>query len=588
MSQVESGGSILPPVATEPSNDDEPRARFSRPQGLRWRLRATLRVWDPESTPDLPMIDLPSVEPVPVPEGNLDLPAGGPVLRRGPITLHGWARFPSGPTAQVEVWLGERSLGRARIGVPRPDVSASLELPPNEAPGFELTTNLIAWPGEDGEGELRATATSWAGERLEIEPLLLKVAGTTPLPSSPVPERTPAAKPKPGLCTLVVAHQLDRGGAQLYLMDLLRELLRTEAINPTVVTGRDGALRKELEELGVPVHVSGVTAAEGLGAHLGRAEELAAWAAKRQFEVSFVNTATSLVLPGVEMARQLELPTVWAIHESYEPSQLWDDIDDSVRERAEQGLAAAQPLFVAAATQRLFESLNPRGLTIPYGLDLEPIDSRRTGFDRCAARDAAGIPRDAEVVLCVGSVEPRKAQVPLAQAFDRIASHHPRAHLVFVGAGEDGYSDFLRSYAGASAAAERIAVVPMTDDVQPWLGIADLAACPSDLESLPRTVLEAMGWEVPVLATAIFGLPELIVDGESGWLCEPRDLTALTAALERALASTPEERRRLGAAGRALIERRHSLPAYGREIAALLNQVASGHRGEPLVNAAAG
>lgn len=578
----------LYPGSVDPAttSGDEPKTVLDRLKGLRWRLRATLRVWTPGASPDLPMIEPPPV--VPEPEGSLDLPTGAPVLRRGPVTLHGWSRFPSGPTSRVEVWLGEQSLGRARIGVPRPDVSAALELTPREALGFELTTNLIAWPGEDGETELRATATSCAGERFEIEPLALKVAGAAPLPSSPTPARTPAVTRKPGLRTLVVAHQLDRGGAQLYLMDLLRELLRTEAINPTVLAGRDGALREELEALGVPVHVSGVTAAEGLSAHLGRVEELVAWAAEREFEVAFVNTATSLVLPGVEMAQRLGLPTVWAIHESYEPARLWDDIDGSVRERAERALSWSQPLFVAAATQRLFEPLNPRGLTIPYGLDLEPIDSRRAGFDRDAARDAAGIPRDAEVVLCVGSIEPRKAQVPLAQAFDRIASRHPRAHLVFVGAGEDGYSDFLRGYAAASGAGQRITIVPMTDDVQPWLGIADLAACPSDLESLPRTVLEAMAWEVPVLATAIFGLPELIADGKSGWLCEPRDLTALSEALERALGSTPEERRRLGVAGRALIEQRHSLATYGREIGALLNRAASGHRGKPLVDAAAG
>src|SRR6185312_10003503 len=249
-----SGGGLSPtglyPGSVDPATPpgDQPKTVFDRIEGLRWRLRATLRVWTPGSSPDLPMIEPPPV--VPGPEGSLDIPAGGPVLRRGPVTLHGWSRFPSGPNSQVEVWLGEHSLGRGRIGVPRPDVTATLELAPSEAPGFELTTNLIAWPGEDGEAELRATASSCAGEHFEIEPLALKVAGAVALPSSPTPPRTPAVTLKPGLRTLIVAHQLDRGGAQLYLMDLLRELLRTEAINPTVVAGRDGALREELEALG--------------------------------------------------------------------------------------------------------------------------------------------------------------------------------------------------------------------------------------------------------------------------------------------------------------------------------------------------
>jgi D-inositol-3-phosphate glycosyltransferase len=586
-------------VPNAPISDDQAKAADERlsallqrlPDALLWRLRATRRVWRRGSSPEM---RIPEPEPVeveePLPGGTLDLPGTGPVLPRGPVTFHGWALFPSGPTSKVEVWLGEELLGRARVGVPRPDVSSSLQLPPSEAPGFELTTNLLGWPGEDGETELRAVATSFAGEQLEIEPLPLRVAGaTTTGAASAAPERTPAAARRPGLRTMVVAHQLDRGGAQLYLMDLLRELLRTEVVNPTVVAVRDGPLRAELEELGVPVHVCGVAPAEGLSAHLGRVEELAAWAADRRFEVAFVNTATSLVIPAVDVASRLAIPAVWAIHESYEPSRLWDDIDAPVRERAERALAeVAQPLFVAEATQRLFEPLNQHGLTLPYGLDLEPIDSRRTGFDRDSARAASGIPPDAEVVLCVGSIEPRKAQVPLAQAFDRIAARHPRARLVFVGGRDDGYCDFLAGYATSGAAAGRIAIVPMTPDVQPWLGLADLAACPSDVESMPRTVLEAMAWELPVLATNIFGLPELIEDGENGWLCEPRDLTALTAALERALASTPDERRRIGRAGRALVERRHSLETYGHDVGGLLERVAGGHRSEPLVDATAG
>jgi glycosyltransferase involved in cell wall biosynthesis len=579
-------------VPNAPISDDQARTLTERLNALLWRLQATRRVWRRGASPDTREPEPEAVEvefEEAVPRGTLDLPGTSPVVPRGPVTFHGWSLFPSGPTAKVEVWLGEEQLGRARIGVPRPDVSSSLGLSPSEAPGFELTTNLLGWPGEDGETELRVVATSFAGERLEIEPLPLRVAGGAITgPTSPASEHTPAVARKPGLRTMVVTHQLDRGGAQLYLMDLLRELMRIEAVNPTVVAGRDGPLRAELEELGVPVHISGVAPAEGLSAHLGRVEELAAWAADREFEVAFVNTGTSLIIPGVEVAGRLGIPAVWAIHESYEPSRLWDDVDGPVRERAERALAeVAQPLFVAEATQRLFEPLNRWGLTIPYGLDLEPIDSRRAGFDRDSAREAAGIPLDAEVVLCVGSVEPRKAQVPLAQAFDRIAGRHPRARLIVVGGRDDGYSHFLAGYAASSAAAERISIVPMTTDVQPWYGISDLAAGPSDVESMPRTALEAMAWEVPVLATNIFGLPELIEDGENGWLCEPRDLTALAAALERALTSTPEERRRIGRAGRALVEQRHSLEAYGREIGALLERVASGDRGKPLADAAA-
>ena len=527
---------------------------------------------EPEVVP--PPATVEPVEEAEKAEGSLDLPSDGTVVRRAPITFHGWTVFPSSPTARVELWLGDTPLGRARIGVPRPDVSQSEELPPDLAPGFELTAALQSWPGIDGEAGLRAVATSLSGERMELGPLSLTIAPTAnPQVSFPPPERTPQADSKPGLRALVVTHQLDLGGAQLYLMDLLGELLRTEAVNPTVVSGRDGPLRESLEKAGVPVHISGIAPPDSLGAHFGQVEELVAWAADRSFEVAFVNTATSLAIAGAEVADRLGIPAIWAIHESFEPSQLWSDIAPPVRKRAEAALAGvSRTLFVAEATQRLFEPVAGNGLTIPYGLDLKPIDSHRAAFDRDAVRQQRRIPTDAEVILCVGSIEPRKAQVPLAQAFDLLAAQHPRARLVFVGGRNDAYSTFLADYAAASGAADRISIVPMTPDVQPWFGLADIVACPSDIESMPRTVLEAMAWETPVLATNVFGLPELIEDGESGWLCEARDLEALTAALDRALASGAEERRRMGRAGRKLVEHRHSLERYGRKVSDLLEQ----------------
>ena len=391
-------------MTEEIDTESEPKRLADLIDGLRWRWRTTLRIWRLGADPEVPELEPEPEEPVPA--GHLDLPAEGGVVRREPITFHGWARFPSGPVSQVELWLGEVPLGRARLGMPRPDVSQALELTLEEAPGFELTVNLESWPGENGETNLRAIATSIAGEELEIEPLPLRIvpAMTTSAPAAASHERTSPASRGTGLRTLIVAHQLDLGGAQLYLMDLLRELLRTEAVNPTVLAARDGQLRGELEKLGVPVHISGVSPPEGISAHLGRVEQLAAWAAGRDFEVAFVNTATSHAIPGVEVAGRLGIPTIWAIHESYEPKELWSGLDPAVRRRAEAALAEVdQTLFVAAATQRLFEPVTGpgRGLTIPYGLDLEPIERHRRGFDRHAARAEAGLPVDADVVLCV-------------------------------------------------------------------------------------------------------------------------------------------------------------------------------------------
>ena len=233
---------------------------------------------------------------------------------------------------------------------------------------------------------------------------------------------------------------------------------------------------------------------------------------------------------------------------------------------------AATLIFEADATRRLFEPFAADGnmVTIPYGLDVSAIDAARADFDRADARRTAGIPADADLVVCVGTVEPRKAQVSLTQAFEKVAGDHPRAHLAIVGGRGDEETRLLREYIEASPLSERIHLIPVTPDVPAWYGMSDLLVCASDVESLPRTVLEAMAWELPVLATDVFGLPELIEDGETGWLCSPRDVDALADGLGRALASGPDQRREVARRADELVRRRHDLPTYAERIAGLL------------------
>jgi D-inositol-3-phosphate glycosyltransferase len=548
--------------------------------GLRWRLRATRALWRRGAAPDavLAGVERKRVEPV----SQLDDPAAGELVGTGSISVRGWLFFPDSPTARIEVLLGGRSLGPARIGAPRIDVARIWDDPHAAASGFELDADLGDWDGGEGEHDLVVVATSVAGQRHEMEPVGVEVGVPAAKPAKlPPPAATtgaPATAPRPHV--LVVTHQLTLGGAQLYLLDLLRELVRTETATFTVVSSVDGPLRADHEALGIPVHITSLTPYDDLSSHIGRVEELVAWAQGRQFDAALLNTATAWAIPGAEAAAELGIPYVWAIHESFAPSVLLADFDPQIRDRAKRALAGAASLvFEAEATKRLYEPVAGAGRCEmhPYGLDLAPVDAHRGAFDGAAARRKAGIPLDAELVVCVGTVEPRKAQVMLAQAFDLVAERHPGAWVAFVGGRDDPNTEALDRYVAASPQGERMKVIPITPEVESWYGMADVLVCASDIESTPRTVLEAMAWETPVLGTRVFGLPELIDDGKTGWLCEPRDLPALAAGLDRVLSLPAEERRRVGAAGRPLVAERHSLERYGKEIASLLEKaVAAG------------
>jgi glycosyltransferase involved in cell wall biosynthesis len=98
------------------------------------------------------------------------------------------------------------------------------------------------------------------------------------------------------------------------------------------------------------------------------------------------------------------------------------------------------------------------------------------------------------------------------------------------------------------------------DELEDLYARAAVVACPSRREGFGVACLEAMAHGRPVVASAVGGLRDLVVDGETGLLVPPRDVAALRAALERLLAD-PELRRRLGSAGRERARERFSWPA---------------------------
>jgi D-inositol-3-phosphate glycosyltransferase len=564
-------------------------------QGLRWRLRAMVRLWSLGMRPDMPFLAAPPpAEPYPyqglidgpshrteAKDGRWVEPADGvkpsdPVeVEREMLKVHGWSTFRAGPTARVEIFFDGEPLGRGRLGVPRADVALSFEEPYVEISGFELDVPIETLTRDgDRQGNIHAVAIGPNGERNELDPIPVIIRAPTRQDketSEIAPTITrPSFSGGGGVRVLVITHQLTLGGAQLYLMDLLREQHALGLINPIVVSSFDGPLRRELEGLGIPVHLTALTPAGKLGSYRGRLDEFIEWARPLDAEMIFVNTSTSTTFSAGEIAVSLGIPSVWAIHESFHPALLWFGLEPGVLRHAESVIGTATTaVFEADATRHMYEGMIPPDhcVTIPYGLDLAPIDKERAKFDPAAARRKAGIPDDVRLVVCIGTIEPRKAQIPLAEAFDLIGSRHPDTQLVFVGGrAEDPNTIALEDSIDRSPRRDQMEVIPVTRDIASWYGMADLLVSASDVESLPRTVLEAMAWGTPVLATDVFGLPELIDDGETGWLCATRDVRALADALDRALSAPSSKYEEIARNARTLVETRHSLKGYSERM----------------------
>jgi glycosyltransferase involved in cell wall biosynthesis len=131
----------------------------------------------------------------------------------------------------------------------------------------------------------------------------------------------------------------------------------------------------------------------------------------------------------------------------------------------------------------------------------------------------------------------------------------PRLDATAVLVGRDlesggAYEAELRAEAERLAVSERVVFAGYRDDVPRLLAGCDVLCLPSTIEGLPLVVLEAMAHGKPVVASAVGGTPELVVDGETGLLVPPGDVDALVRAL-RDLLDNSERARRLGEAGRA-------------------------------------
>ena len=204
----------------------------------------------------------------------------------------------------------------------------------------------------------------------------------------------------------------------------------------------------------------------------------------------------------------------------------------------------AVSLGLAAELKRTYPALAERVVTIPNGVDAARF--RPDPVRRHEVRAEIGVTESELLALFVGSEWERKGLAVALHAVGKVDG----CSLAVVGAGDVLRYAALADDAGAQGRVHFLGVQPAPERFH---AAADVFVLPSAYETFSLVAHEAAAAGVPLLATRVHGVDELLVDGENGWFVE-RDAQALAARLAH-LRDNPEQRRSLGEAARASSER---------------------------------
>jgi glycosyltransferase involved in cell wall biosynthesis len=216
------------------------------------------------------------------------------------------------------------------------------------------------------------------------------------------------------------------------------------------------------------------------------------------------------------------------------------------------------------------EHIPARYLSVVYnGVDISTFAGRS---DRAEVRAELGVPVDAVLIGAVGRLTADKGgQDVLIRAVGRVRETCPQVRLVMVGDGP--LRPGLEQLTAQLGLCDSVIFTGLRSDVPRLLGALDVFVLPSEREALPVAVLEAMAAGLPVVATRVGGLPEVVADGETGFLVPPGDVAALQGVLEK-LAGDPALAARLGAAGQAHVQAHFTVQQMVRQVEQLYDQLA--------------
>jgi glycosyltransferase involved in cell wall biosynthesis len=315
----------------------------------------------------------------------------------------------------------------------------------------------------------------------------------------------------------------------------------------TLVSPSEGVLRERFAALGARIAL--VDTAPVFRARDAAEAEIALAALGRSFDFAtgdLVITNTFTAFWAVHAAKAAGRPVLSYVHESTSPAAFYGgSVSAAVVALADAALTAADAVSFTSDATRRYHAWAGRpihAVLTPGWVDLHGIDAWRNAHPRDELRKRFDLKPGELLVTNVGTICDRKGQLAFARSVQLLNRRRPdlaaRTRFVLLGGRDAPYDHFLREVL-ADLALPNLIVHPETPDFLGYYAAADLTVCSSHEESSPRVVLEAMACNVPLLASAIPGISELVRDGLEATLVPPGDTTAWAEALAARLDDLP-------------------------------------------------
>ena len=350
---------------------------------------------------------------------------------------------------------------------------------------------------------------------------------------------------------------LGMGGAERLMIPILSHLNQGQFdVRVCVLQSKEGnPLAEDIRRLGVTVDFL----------EIKRLRDLSALRRLRKY---LIDTEASLVHTQLEFsnilgnisAKLLRLPSVCTVH-------VLPSIEVSAKSKLHQQvewlalrLFCDRVITVSEETRRHYiaqSGILPKKISTIYnGIDLTHFHELDVDLERVAVRDEFQIPTDANLLVTVAVLRQKKGIEYMIRALPAVLEAHPNTYYLIVGDG--AHREMLMAEASKLGVRERVVFAGMRKDIPRILFSSDVFVLPTLTEALPTVLAEAMASHLPIIASSVGGVPEMVVNGENGILVSPANPIKLSDACN-ALLGSPEVCASMGKRGWQIVNQKFTI-----------------------------